>query len=108
MRMSRNGSRSPAKPASGSVLNLPRMIHFQKPSSQLSGSCAEIALQNVPVDRRERDEIGGRDVLVGLVHLLAEEAELDHRAIILDETRVRGAAGGRQCWRQPSHFRDRI
>ncbi len=80
MRILPNGSISRARPASS----------FR----------TEIPLQNVPVDRGQRHEIGGRDVLVDLVHLLAQQAELDHRAIILDEARVRRAAGGRELRRR--------
>ncbi len=39
---------------------------------------------------------GDRHALVDGVHGRADQAELDHRAIVLDEARVRGAAGGRQ------------
>ena len=36
------------------------------------------------------------DALVDLMHGPADQAELDHRAIVLDEARVRCAAGGRK------------
>jgi hypothetical protein len=48
------------------------------------------------VDLGQRLQIGKRDMLVDHVHRLADEAEFDHRAVILDEARIRGAAGGRK------------
>src|ERR1043166_7502897 len=62
----RSGSTSRARPASGSETD-----------------SREIAFEDLTVDRGQRHEIGGRDVLVDLVHLLAQQAELDHRAVIL-------------------------
>ena len=46
-------------------------------------------------------------MLVDLVHGLADQAKFQHRAIILDEARVRGAAGGRQRGLAPGHLLDR-
>ncbi len=46
-------------------------------------------------------------MLVHLVHRGADEAELDHRAVALDEARVRGSARGRELRRHPGHRRDR-
>ena len=67
--------------------------------------------QNTPpnalIDPRQRLEIGDRHALVDLVHGLADQAELDHRAVVLDEARVRGAAGGRELGRTPGLGLDR-
>ena len=46
------------------------------------------------VDARQRLEIVERGVLVDAVHVAAEQAELHHRADVLDEARVRRAAAG--------------
>src|SRR5258707_9265495 len=67
----------------------------------------EVALQDATVDRRQRLKIGDRHALVDLMHGLPEEAELDHRAIILDEARVRSAAGGRERGPPPGGLGDR-
>ncbi|MNT79258.1 hypothetical protein D3C72_2185750 [compost metagenome] len=48
------------------------------------------------VDARQRLEIGDGDTLVDHVHGLADKPEFDDRAMVLDEPRVRGAAGGRK------------
>src|SRR5579864_7301354 len=67
----------------------------------------EIPIENAPVDRGERCKVDGRNAFVDLVHGLVDEAELDHWAIILDETRVRRAAGGRELRRLPGHLGNR-
>ena len=46
-------------------------------------------------------------MLVDLVHLLAQQAELNHRAVVLDEARVRGAAGGGELGPEAGDFLDR-
>ena len=48
------------------------------------------------VDLRQRLEVGDGDTFVDHVHGLADEAEFDDRAIVLDEPRIGGAAGGRK------------
>src|SRR5579859_5803732 len=58
----------------------------------------EIAVENAAVDR---GEISGRNPLVDFVHGGVHEAELDHRAIVLDEARIRGAARGRELGLAP-------
>src|SRR5947209_7928369 len=68
----------------------------------------KIPLENVPVDRRQRDEVLRRHMLVDLVYLPAQQSELDHRAIVLDEARIRCAAGGRECRLQPGDLGDRV
>ena len=105
-RCRRRGSASPSRARSRRRMRRTRSRHSSmriSPSGSLSRARPEsnlanrkIPVQHVPVDRGQRHEVGGRDVLVDLVHLLAQQAELDHRAIILDEARIRGAAGGRQ------------
>src|SRR5580704_3992655 len=64
----------------------------------------EILLDDPPIHRGERDQIGDRGAFVDAVHGLADQAEFQHRAIILDEACVRGAAGGRELRRAPGHF----
>src|SRR5687767_12010708 len=56
----------------------------------------EIACYDAAVDRRQAIEIRNSHPLVSLVHGLAHKTELDHRAIVLDEARVRRSAGGRE------------
>src|SRR5690606_31311469 len=56
----------------------------------------EIARQYVLVDARDGFEIGKRDAFVHLVHGGVDRAKLDDRAEILDETRIRSAAAGRE------------
>ena len=48
------------------------------------------------VHPRQRLEVVDSDVFVEGVHRRADEADFDHRAGVLDEARVRRAAGGRQ------------
>ena len=45
-------------------------------------------------------------MLIGLVHRLIDETELDHRTVILDESRVRGSARGRERRRAAGHVGD--
>ena len=59
-----------------------------------------------PIDRRQRDEVGDRRAFVDLMHGLPDQAEFEHRAIILDEARVRRAAGGRKLRLAAGDFGD--
>ncbi len=65
-------------------------------AARLAGS--EERVEEGAVDRRKLGEVGERHALVDLVHGVADEAELDHRADALEEARIRGAAAGR--WRR--------
>ena len=55
----------------------------------------EEAVEKAAVDPRQKVEVVHRDPLVDLVHGAADEAELHHRAIVLDEAGIRRAARGR-------------
>src|SRR5437660_8635148 len=68
----------------------------------------KVPIQYPPVDGRERRKLRGGHVLVDLVHGLADKAELEHRAIILDEARVRGAARGRELGFAAGRRGDRV
>ena len=61
---------------------------------------------SVSADRRQRDDVGDRRAFVDRMHGLADQAEFEHRAIILDEARVRGAAGGRELRLAAGHLGD--
>ena len=69
---------------------------------------AEIAVDNRPINRGQRAQVGDRHALVDLVHGLPDQAEFHHRAIGGDEARVGGAAGGGQFRLAAGDFRDRI
>src|SRR5258708_4148248 len=56
----------------------------------------EISLQHAAINFCQLLQIRHRRALVDLVHGLADQAELDHRAIARDEARVRGAAARAQ------------
>src|SRR5690606_26649998 len=64
--------------------------------SSAGGMSGEPVFQETLVDARQRLEIGERHAFVDHVHRLPDKAELDHRAMILDETRVRRSAGCRE------------
>ena len=51
-------------------------------------------LFEMPIDRRQLCEIGDRRTLVDGMHGLPNQAEFEHRAVILDEARIRRAAAG--------------
>ena len=72
-----------------------------------SGASCEIPVQHAAIDRGELFQIGHRRALVDLVHGLADQAEFDHRAIIRDEARVRGAAAGVEFGRAAGDVADR-
>src|SRR3954454_2254580 len=59
-------------------------------------SLAEIPFDDAAVDRRKRDKIRDRRVLVHLMHGLPEKAEFEHGTVIFYEARVRGAAARRK------------
>src|ERR1700733_2229862 len=67
---------------------------------------SEILLNNPPVHRGERDEVGNWRAFVDLMHGLADQAEFQHRTVILDEARIGGAAGGRKLRLAAGHFGD--
>src|SRR5262245_35537501 len=60
---------------------------------------AEIPFQDLAIDGGELHQVRDRRVLVDLVHGASDQAELDHRAVVLDEACVRRAArcGERRC-----------
>src|SRR3954454_2179544 len=70
-------------------------------------SLFEIAIEDVAIHRGERGQVGDRRALVHLMHGLPDQAEFEHRAIVLDETCVRRAASGRELWRVPGYVLDR-
>jgi hypothetical protein len=53
---------------------------------------AEISFQNIPVDLRQRLEIGERDAFVNHVHGRADETKFDDRTLGADEARIGRAA----------------
>src|SRR3546814_2083003 len=59
-----------------------------------SGSSWQVACEHAAVDGREACEVVERDVLVHLMRGGVQQAELGDGAVVLDEARVRGAAGG--------------
>ena len=89
---------------------LPRWGRVKRPDSPRSreaGEVCEIALERALVDPRQRFEIVERDPLVDRVDGGVDEAELDHRAGVLDEARVGRAAAGRKLRPPPGHVLDR-
>src|SRR6266568_4193386 len=70
-------------------------------SSRSRNGIGEEAFEEEPVDAGEPAEVGDRHTLVDLVHGIADEAELDHRADRFEEARIGSAAPGRQV-RNPS------
>ena len=72
------------------------------------GLLAEILVDDLPVNRRQRAQVGDRHALVDLMHGLPDQAEFHHRAISRDETRIGRAAGGRQFRLAAGHLGDRI
>ena len=68
--------------------------------SIIAAVAAKKRSRKAPVDRGQRGEVGERHPLVDLVHGVADEAELDHRADVLEEARVRRAAAGRRLRRR--------
>ena len=84
----------------------PRLRHGGAAGRALSGEgrlrmtaqgLSEISIEDLPIDRRQRGEIGRPAVRSSTWCMVcADQAELEHRAIVLDEAGVRGAAGGRE------------
>ena len=64
-------------------------------------SCRKGAQENRLVDVRQALEVGDRDAFVGLVHSAPDQPQLGHRAVVLHEARVRGAAGGAELGAPP-------
>src|SRR2546423_432315 len=73
----------------------------------LTASGRKIALDEAAVDLRQRHEVGQRHVLVHLMGRGIAQAHLNDRAEVLDEARVRGAAGRRQRRLLPRDALDR-
>src|SRR5476649_2531858 len=67
----------------------------------------EITVEHRLEDARQHLEVGDRTLLVDLVHALADQAELEHRAVVADEARVGGAAGGRELALHARHVAHR-
>jgi hypothetical protein len=57
---------------------------------------SEIFFDDPTIDRRQRHQILHRSGFVGLMHGLSDQSKFQHRAIVLDKTRVRGAAASRK------------
>src|SRR5215475_4852773 len=66
----------------------------------------EIPLQHPAIDLRQLLQVCDRRALVDLMHGLADQSELDHRAIVRDEARIRGAARGRELRPAARHLLD--
>ena len=84
------------RPALPIIMRQAPVRYCRMSSAEGMPSLAEPVLEERLVDVRQRFEVGDRDALVDHVHGLADQAEFDDRAIILDEARIRRAAGGRQ------------
>src|SRR5215467_1036810 len=69
-------------------------------------SFVEIPIDHEAIDRGERHEVREGDSLVNLVDGPADQPELDHWTVILDETCVRGTARGRQAGSLPGDLND--
>src|SRR6185437_4536060 len=54
----------------------------------------EIKLERGAINLGERGEIGDRRALIDLVHGQPDKAKLGDRAVMMDEARIGGAAGG--------------
>src|SRR6187551_3109878 len=65
------------------VSRLPILLSFQR------------GQRDAPIDTRQRSEVVKRHGLVALVHRCVDQAELEHRAQVLEESRVGRAAAGR-------------
>src|SRR5580704_17495715 len=90
-------------------LTLVRFAHSTSPRAAGRGKddSPKLLLDDPPVHRRQRDQIGERRAFVDAVHGLPDQAEFQHRAIILDEARIRGTTGGREFRLTAGHFGDR-
>src|SRR5689334_5413126 len=67
---------------------------------------AEIPLEDPAVCGGQRCEVGHRGALVDLMHALTHQTEFEHRAVILDEARVGGAAAGGELGLPSGHVLD--
>ena len=61
----------------------------------------EIAIDHQPIDRGERREVRQGDAFINLMDGMADQSELDHRTVILDEAGIRGAARSRELGSSP-------
>src|SRR5262249_8631069 len=77
------------------------------PWSRAWMASSERSIEDRAIDRRQGCEIGDGGALVDLMHGLPDQAELEHRAIVLDESGIRGAAGGRKLGLLAGHALDR-
>src|SRR6266536_3199014 len=71
------------------------------------GQSPEIFFEHAPVDRGECLEVRDRDPLVDLMRGPADEPELHHRTIVLDEPGVGRTARGGTCRFMPGDLGDR-
>ena len=69
---------------------------------------SEIKLERALIDPRQRFQIVERDPLVDAMDGGVDEAELDHRAGVLDEARVRSPPAGRKRGLAPGHVLNRL
>src|SRR4029077_17171586 len=96
--------------ATSSALSARRERNFDRRGSvmlaMLAAPSPEIFFDDPPIHRGQRDQVGDRGAFVDAVHGLPDQAEFQHRAIILDETRIRGAAGGGELRLNPRDFGD--
>src|SRR5665647_1719365 len=67
--------------------------YLSKPGTRLR-CLREIFVDDIPINRRQRAQIGDRDALVDGMHGLPDQAEFHHRAMGGDEARIGGAAAG--------------
>ena len=74
----------------------------------LSRFMMKIASNDVMIDACKAGDIGNRNPLVYLVHRLADEAELDHGAVIFDKACIRSAARRGQLGIDARDFLDRL
>src|ERR1035437_3767408 len=68
----------------------------------------EIFVDDIPINRRQRAQVGDRHALVHLMHGLPDQAEFHYRAMGEDEARIGGAAAGGQFRRAAGDFLDRL
>src|SRR5215472_8779732 len=72
----------------------------------MPSACGEKTVEDALVDPGQPLDIGERYFLVHLVHGAADHAELGDGAVVLDESRIGGAAGGRELRLSPGHLLD--
>src|ERR1017187_4645084 len=89
----------------GMTLALAR--YLSKPGTRLRW-LREIFVDDIPINRRQRAQVGDRHALVHLMHGLPDQAEFHHRAMGEDEARIGGAAAGGQFRRAAGDFLDRL